>query len=131
MKKFILCTVSTITLLVSIPLITVNAANATRFITIWYNNGKTMTAINIDTASDEEVASFNDEVQQCIDFYTNRVIELRKKNNELLQSKGDVNDDGETGLEDAQIILAYYTEKNVAGKDVPDITEFAKNYGKQ
>lgn len=44
---------------------------------------------------------------------------------------GDVNGDQVVDVQDAQIILAYYTERDVAKKSVPDLVTFGFNFGKE
>lgn len=105
------------------------AVDATRFITVKYNNGQTITTLNVDEATNEQVWRFNDEIQQLIDFKEGWIKKYKEQIATLKENIGNVNDDSDIDLVDAQIILAYYTEKNVAKKDVPNITEFAKSYG--
>lgn len=111
------------------------AVDATRFITIKYNNGQTITMLNVDEATNEQVWRFNDEIQQLIDFkegwikkYKEQIATLKEQIEHLKENIGNVNEDEGIDITDVQILLAYYTEKNVAGKDIPNITEFAKSY---
>lgn len=104
------------------------AVDATRFITVKYNNGQTITMLNVDEATNEQVWRFNDEIQQLIDFKEGWIKKYKEQIAYLKENIGNVNDDESIDIADAQIMLAYYTEKNVAGKDIPNITEFAKSY---
>ena len=107
------------------------AVDATRFITILYNNRQTVTTLNVDEATDEQIWLFNDEIQQLIDFKEGIIKKYKQQIVDLTENIGNVNGDDEVDLRDAQIILAYYTEKNVSGKEVPSITEFAESYGSE
>ena len=104
------------------------AVDATRFITVKYNNGQTITMLNVDEATNEQVWRFNDEIQQLIDFKEGWIKKYKEQIAHLKENIGNVNDDEDIDITDVQILLAYYTEKNVAGKDIPNITEFAKSY---
>ena len=50
--------------------------------------------------------------------YENDVAGLESKLTPGQKNAADINGDGEVSVEDAQLILRYYTEKTVAGKDI-------------
>lgn len=98
---------------------------------ITYNNGTS--AIQIKT--DIDISG----IQNYIDKLEAENATLRQENTELKNrinllstgTYGDVNGDNAVDIQDAQIILAYYTQKDVAMMDVPDLVTFGLNFGKE
>lgn len=131
MKKTFACIMTVVLCVFAIMPVSIGALDATRFITICYNNGQTVTSLNVDEANSEQVWLFQDEIQQLVDFLEGWIKKYKSQIVELKENLGNVNGDDDIDIMDAQIILAYYTEKNVAKKDVPSITEFAVSYGKE
>lgn len=99
--------------------------------TITYNNGSS--AIRIKTDTDVS------DIQKYIDELEAENALLRQENTELKNRinlistgvYGDVNGDEVVDVQDAQIILAYYTERDVAKKSVPDLVTFGLKFGKE
>ena len=98
--------------------------------TITYNNGSSTSKIKTDTDVSD--------IQEHIDKLEAENALLRQENAELKNrinllatgTYGDVNGDQVVDVQDAQIILAYYTERDVAKKSVPDLVTFGLNFGK-
>ena len=99
--------------------------------TITYNNGSSASKIKTDTDVSD--------IQEYIDKLEAENALLRQENTELKNrinllatgTYGDVNGDQVVDVQDAQIILAYYTERDVAKKSVPDLVTFGLNFGKE
>lgn len=99
--------------------------------TITYNNGSY--AYRIKTNSDVS------DIQEYIDKLEAENALLRQENTEYKNkinllatgTYGDVNSDAVVDVQDAQIILAYYTERDVAKKSVPDLVTFGLKFGKE
>lgn len=99
--------------------------------TITYNNGSSASKIKTDTDVSD--------IQEYIDKLEAENALLRQENTELKNkinllatgTYGDVNGDTVVDVQDAQIILAYYTERDVAKKSVPDLVTFGLKFGKE
>lgn len=98
--------------------------------TITYNNGSSTSRIKTDTDVSD--------IQEHIDKLEAENALLRQENTEYKNkinllatgTYGDVNSGAVVDVQDAQIILAYYTERDVAKKSVPDLVTFGLNFGK-
>lgn len=99
--------------------------------TITYNNGSSTARIKTNTDISD--------IQEYINKLEAENALLRQENTELKNrinllstgTYGDVNGDGVVDVQDAQIILAYYTERDVAKKSVPDLVTFGLKFGKE
>lgn len=97
---------------------------------ITYNNGNSV----IQFKTDIDISG----IQNYIDKLEAENASLKQQTEEMnnrinLLSTGvygDVNGDEVVDIQDAQIILAYYTQKDVALMDVPDLVTFGLNFGK-
>lgn len=87
---------------------------------------------------DTEDTIYGSEQDQYIKQLEAENATLRQENTELKNRinllstgvYGDVNGDEIVDVQDAQIILAYYTERDVAKKSVPDLVTFGLKFGK-
>lgn len=99
--------------------------------TITYNNGNS--AYRIKTNSDvSDIQEYIDKLEAENALLRQENTEQRNKINLLATGTyGDVNGDAVVDVQDAQIILAYYTDRDVAKKAVPDLVTFGLNFGKE
>lgn len=119
---------------------TVSAA-APRTLTLVYGDGTCFTSIQVsDDTSDKEVSAFMQEIQGWINVIEgalkdldaqykqlkSKYTELETENEALKKTAGDVNLDGSVDVQDAQIILSYYVNGQVAGTELPDVVEYAE-----
>jgi hypothetical protein len=82
---------------------------------------------NINTLEEE-----NKSLKEQLGYANQEITELKNRINLLATGTyGDVNGDQVVDVQDAQIILAYYTERDVAKKSVPDLITFGFNFGKE
>ena len=73
----------------------------------------------------------NKSLKEQLGYANQEITELKNRINLLSTGVyGDVNGDEVVDVQDAQIILAYYTERDVAKKSVPDLVTFGLNFGK-
>lgn len=99
--------------------------------TITYNNGSSTSKIKTDTDV-SDIQKYIDKLEAENALLRQENTEQRNKINLLSTGTyGDVNGDQVVDVQDAQIILAYYTERDVAKKSVPDLVTFGLNFGKE
>lgn len=99
--------------------------------TITYNNGSSSSRIKTDTDI-SDIQKYIDELEAENALLRQENTELKNRINLLATGTyGDVNGDQVVDVQDAQIILAYYTERDVAKKSVPDLVTFGLKFGKE
>lgn len=102
----------------------------TEYKDITYNNGSSVSRIKTDTDV-SDIQKYIDELEAENALLRQENTELKNRINLLSTGiYGDVNGDQVVDVQDAQIILAYYTERDVAKKSVPDLVTFGLNFGK-
>lgn len=106
-------------------------SDQTEYKTITYNNGSSASKIKTDTDV-SDIQKYIDKLEAENALLRQENTELKNKINLLATGTyGDVNGDAVVDVQDAQIILAYYTERDVAKKSVPDLITFGFNFGKE
>lgn len=106
-------------------------SDQTEYQEITYNNGSS--AIRIKTDTDvSDIQKYIHKLEAENATLSQENTELKNRINLLSTGTyGDVNGDEIVDVQDAQIILRYYTMKDVAGIEVPDLVTFGMNFGKR